>query len=130
MALIHHEQCFGCGRANLFGLMVEVERGADGSVAGRCFIKQDHQGPRAGEAHEGIIATALADAMSLTVGPEAEPHAITVGYIASAPVGEFLDVETRVIERGADELTLEASARSGEAVVARARGTYGSKPGR
>ena len=47
MPLVHHELCFGCGRANPFGLMFEIEVTAAGSVeAGRCFIKQDHQGER------------------------------------------------------------------------------------
>jgi acyl-coenzyme A thioesterase PaaI-like protein len=125
VALVHHEQCFGCGRTNLFGLLLEVERGPDGAVAGRCFIKQDHQGPTRGSAHEGIIATALADAMALACGPEATPHAITVGYIGRAPVGEFVSIEAAIVERAEGELTAMADATAAGEVIARARGTYG-----
>ena len=45
MTLAHHDLCFGCGLANVFGLQIELERRDDGSVAGRFFVKQDHQGP-------------------------------------------------------------------------------------
>ena len=50
MTLIHHELCFGCGRTNMFGLLVDVGPDGAGAVAGRAFVKQDHQGatPRAG----------------------------------------------------------------------------------
>ena len=48
MPLVHHELCFGCGRTNLCGLLLEVQEKASGSVAGRGFIKQDHQGAERG----------------------------------------------------------------------------------
>src|SRR4051794_7815661 len=63
VAITHHELCFGCGLANLFGLQLELEP-SDGGVAGRFFVKQDHQGPP-GFAHGGVIATALDEAMAL-----------------------------------------------------------------
>ena len=59
MALVHHELCFGCGRTNLFGLLLELERSERDAVTGRCFIKQDHQGPVPGRAHPGIVGCAL-----------------------------------------------------------------------
>ena len=49
MPLVHHELCFGCGRVNLFGLLLEVDEVAPGAVAGRCFVKQDHQGADRGQ---------------------------------------------------------------------------------
>jgi hypothetical protein len=91
--LVHHELCFGCGRANLFGLLSELERREDGSVAGRCFLKQDHQGPAAGTAHPGIVAVALLEAISLAAGPEAPPRAVELRFEAAAPVGAFLTLE-------------------------------------
>ena len=39
MVITHHELCFGCGQANLFGLQLELERTDDGSVRGRFFVK-------------------------------------------------------------------------------------------
>src|SRR5436190_23556510 len=112
MALVHHELCFGCGQTNLFGLLLEVERTDGATVAGRCFIKQDHQGPDRGSAHEGIIAAALAEGMALATGPVARAQAVTVGFIASAPVGAFVEIEARIEELDESSATLSASARS------------------
>jgi acyl-coenzyme A thioesterase PaaI-like protein len=78
--LTHHDLCFGCGQANLFGLQLERDR---------FFVKQDHQGPD-GAAHPGIVVTALLEAMSQAGG---EPHAVRVQLHGPAPVGEFVDIE-------------------------------------
>jgi acyl-coenzyme A thioesterase PaaI-like protein len=125
MPLVHDELCFGCGRANLFGLMLEVEQTAPGTVAGRCFIKQDHRGATRGFAHDGIVAAALGEAMSLACGLSARPQAITVGFVGSAAVGAFLHLDAEIEDRTPDGIEVTASARSDEAgLVARARGTY------
>jgi hypothetical protein len=42
----HHERCFGCGQANLFGLLLETDRADDGGLTGRWFVKQDHKALR------------------------------------------------------------------------------------
>jgi hypothetical protein len=124
--LTHHELCFGCGRTNLFGLLLEVESaGASGQeVAGRCFIKQDHMGSNRGAAHEGVIAAALSDAMALACGPAARASAIELTLTADAPVGQFLEVSAQV-ESTVDQL-IRASATATVAgeTVARARGSY------
>jgi hypothetical protein len=82
--LVHHELCFGCGQANLFGLQLELTRSGDG-VEGRFFVKQDHQGPD-GSAHPGVLAAALWEALSAS----ASPSAFTVSLVAPAPVGSFV----------------------------------------
>ncbi len=112
--LLHHDLCFGCGRTNLFGLLAELEEAADGRVLGRCFIKQDHQGPDQGNAHPGVIVAALVEAMSLAGGKAA--RTLHVEFEAAAPIGGFLE--------------LEASRESAIAsvhgqTVARARASYG-----
>ena len=93
MALVHHDLCFGCGQTNLFGLLLEVERVDAERVAGRCFIKQDHQGADRTAAHQGVIAAALCEAMALACGPRARAIALSVELTADAPVGAFLEVE-------------------------------------
>jgi acyl-coenzyme A thioesterase PaaI-like protein len=124
MPLVHHELCFGCGRTNLFGLLVEVERTAPDGVAGRCFIKQDHQGAQTGHAHDGIIAAALAEAMALAAAREdtaARPMAtLAVSFEASPPVGMFLELTAQADGAGA----ATASARSQGRLIATASGTY------
>jgi acyl-coenzyme A thioesterase PaaI-like protein len=97
--LSHRDLCFGCGQANLFGLQME---------GGRFFVKQDHQGPD-GNAHPGILATALAEAM-LLAGHDVSR--MRVELAAPAPVGEFVEVEAT--ESG-------ATARCGGKVVAECR---------
>jgi len=121
----HHELCFGCGQANLFGLQLEMER--DGKrVRGRFFVKQDHQGPP-GVAHGGIVAAALDEAMALLVHDE-EIRALTerleIVLEKPAPVGAFLELEATIVERERKRLLLRAEAKSEGERVARAMGVF------
>jgi hypothetical protein len=124
VALVHHELCFGCGRTNVFGLLLDAEQTAPGSVAGRAFVKQDHQGATTGQAHEGVLTAAMTEAMSFAVGPGPRLQTFEVDVLGTAPVGAFLDLEAHV--EGRDGLTTHATAvASAEGrPVARARATY------
>jgi len=123
--LVHHELCFGCGRANLFGLLLEVEEVAPGAVAGRCFIKQDHQGPDRGRAHEGLVGAALVEAMALACGLEARAVSFEVSLSAEAAVvGTFLEVEARASERDGSTAYATATASSDQGMIAQARGKF------
>lgn len=84
----HHELCFGCGQANLFGLQLELSQAADG-VEGRFFVKQDHQGPT-GFAHAGVLTAALEEAIALAAGTR--PTRLSVELVAPVPVGTFVRV--------------------------------------
>jgi hypothetical protein len=90
MAVSHHELCFGCGLANVFGLHLELERDEDGAVAGRMFVKQDLQGPD-GRSHPGILAAALIEALSLA--GEGAPGEVELSLRGTAPVGGWVRVE-------------------------------------
>jgi acyl-coenzyme A thioesterase PaaI-like protein len=121
LTLAHHELCFGCGSANLFGLQMELEP-VDGGVAGRFFVKQDHQGPGGG-VHAGVMASALEEAMAIALharGIHARARRFEVELLDDAPVGVFLQVEARV----SDDLTAVAGAREGDNTVAEARGLF------
>ncbi|HEV3376603.1 MAG TPA: PaaI family thioesterase [Thermoleophilaceae bacterium] len=127
----HHDLCFGCGQANLFGLQVEVSRSGEG-VEGRFFVKQDHQGPP-GYAHGGVVATALDEAMALLLfdrGTFALTKRLEVDLKAPAPVGTFVRVTARVEEDGerALRLTADATTEEGRALAA-ATGTFARVPG-
>jgi hypothetical protein len=124
VALVHHELCFGCGRTNLFGLLLEVEGDQPGAVAGRCFIKQDHQGADPGRAHEGLIGAALAEAMALACGLEARAVSYEVSMAAPASVGAFLEVQARVAERHGPLAYATATASADQRMVAQARGSF------
>ena len=128
MPIAHHELCFGCGLANLFGLQMELEAEAD-RVGGRFFVKQDHQGPP-GFAHGGVIATALDEAMALLVHAEGI-HAVTrrleVDLLGPVPVGTFATVSAWIESREERQLELRAELggeEPGERPLARASGTF------
>jgi len=130
MTLTHHELCFGCGIANLFGLQMEVEPTPEGQgVSGRFFVKQDHQGPP-GHAHAGVLACALDEAMALCLLDESErvrTDRLEVEYRAPAPVGTFVRVDARVEGREGRRLEVSAEARGagGErTLMARARARF------
>ena len=117
MSLRHQEVCFGCGRANLFGLLLELQETAPGVLSGRCFIKQDHQGPIPGHAHPGILATALIEAMTLAAGAEFRLEEVVLELEAQASVGTFLTLRAEL-----DSTTVRAAASSDHDQVASARG--------
>jgi acyl-coenzyme A thioesterase PaaI-like protein len=122
----HHDLCFGCGQANLFGLQLELERREAGGVAGRFFVKQDHQGPP-GYAHGGVLATALDEAMSLLLhdqGTFALTGRLEVELRAPAPVGGFVEVEADVEEADGRRVVAAATAKVEGREVANARGTF------
>jgi len=126
LSVRHHDLCFGCGQANLFGLQLELEPVEDGGVAGRFFMKQDHQGPP-GVGHGGIVATALDEAMALAVHHEGIPaltRRLEVELRAPARVGEFVLVEARIEERDGRRLVARATARSDGEVLAEASGEF------
>ncbi len=127
MALVHHELCFGCGRTNLFGLLLEMVQTGPGSVAGRCFIKQDHQGADRGHAHEGIVAAGLSEAMALVCGNNARALSIEVRLAALVPVGEFLQIEAHVVQRPKGTIRASATASAEQRLVAEAVGTYAAR---
>jgi acyl-coenzyme A thioesterase PaaI-like protein len=124
--LVHHELCFGCGRTNLFGILLDVEPTGPGAVAGRCFIKQDHQGADRGGAHEGVVAAALSEAMALACGTGARAVALELSLHGPAPVGAFLEVEARVERRDGTVAEASATATADQRMVARARGSFRS----
>jgi acyl-coenzyme A thioesterase PaaI-like protein len=127
LSLAHHELCFGCGNANLFGLQMELEpaNGRPGAVTGRFFLKQDHQGAN-GRAHAGVIAAALEEAMAVALhsrGMHGRARRLELELIADPPVGVFVRVDAQVD----DNLEASASARGvGEAseTVASARASF------
>lgn len=77
----HHDGCFGCGQANLFGLHLEN---------GRFFVKQDHQGPP-GLAHRGIIVVALYEVLTGTE-QSSVPGGLEIEFHADVPVGVFVEI--------------------------------------
>jgi acyl-coenzyme A thioesterase PaaI-like protein len=110
--LFHHDLCFGCGQANLFGLQLELEPAGDRGVEGRFFVKQDHQGPP-GYAHGGVMAAALDETMALLLfarGTFAVTARLETDLLAPAPVGAFVRVSARLEGEAGRTLTVAAEA--------------------
>jgi uncharacterized protein (TIGR00369 family) len=129
--IVHHELCFGCGQANLFGLQLELEPTAEGGVEGRFFVKQDHQGPP-GYAHGGVMAAALDEAMALLLferGTFGVTGRLEVDLMAPAPVGTFVRVSARLEDEGERTVALaaEATGENGRRVAV-AKGTFVRRP--
>jgi len=126
MSLRHHELCFGCGRTNLSGLLLEVEEVAPGAVAGRCFIKQGHQGADGGRAHHGVLASALVEGMALACGVDARAVSFSVTLDAPAPVGGYVEVQARMESRYGPLANAIAIGTVDGRIVAQARGRFRS----
>jgi acyl-coenzyme A thioesterase PaaI-like protein len=108
----HHDLCFGCGQANLFGLQLELDERDGGGVVGRFFVKQDHQGVP-GYAHGGVMAAALHEAISLALqarGTLASTRQLEVEFHAPAPVGSFVSIEADFESVTARQLVVTATA--------------------
>jgi acyl-coenzyme A thioesterase PaaI-like protein len=126
LSITHHEGCFGCGLANLFGLQMELESTGGGEVRGRFFVKQDHQGPP-GIAHGGVVGAALDEAMALLLhdqGVAAVTARLEIDLSRPAPVGEFVEVSARIAAREGRRIELEAVAAGEAGDLARARGVF------
>jgi acyl-coenzyme A thioesterase PaaI-like protein len=102
----HHDLCFGCGIANVFGMQLEAEAPVGGELRGRFFVKQDLMGPP-GVMHGGLVATALDEVMSLLVfaeNPGAPTARLETDLRAPIPLGTFVQASARIVERDGRKL--------------------------
>jgi acyl-coenzyme A thioesterase PaaI-like protein len=122
----HHELCFGCGLANVFGLHLELDPQPEGGLVGRFFVKQDHQGPP-GFAHGGILGAALDEAMALVLhdaGLHARTRRYEVDLHMPAPVGSFVNVRARVEREEGRRVWVTATAGGEGGTIAEARALF------
>lgn len=126
MAVSHHDLCFGCGQANVFGLHVDLDEQPEGGLMGRFFVKQDHQGPP-GFAHEGIVGAALDEAMALVLhasGLHASARRYEVDLHMPAPVGSFVNLRARVEREEGRKVWVTATAGGEGGTIAEARALF------
>jgi len=94
-----HNRCFGCGRENTGGLLLEFLLAADGSVVCLPTIPDRFEG-HPGYLHGGIIATLLDEAMSKAVrarGVAAMTRQLEVEYLRPVPSGVELRIEGKLV---------------------------------
>jgi acyl-coenzyme A thioesterase PaaI-like protein len=131
MRIAHHDLCFGCGLANVFGIQLELEERGGRALGGRFFLKQDHQGPP-GIAHAGVLASALVEAMSLAVARHtyASPTQLEFELHRATPIGTYLAVTARMVggEGNARRAAAELRDPEGE-LVAESQALFVEPPG-
>jgi uncharacterized protein (TIGR00369 family) len=114
-----HNRCFGCGRENAGGLLLEFLLAADGSVVCLPTISGRFEG-HPGYLHGGIIATLLDEAMSKAVrarGFAAMTRHLEVEYLRPVPSGVQLRIEGKLVRGEGRKHWAEARILSEAAVV-------------
>jgi len=92
-------RCFGCGKANPTGLLLDFLLAEDQSVVCNAIVPDTFEGP-VGCVHGGIIATLLDEAMSKAVrarGLTAMTRNLEVDYQRPVPSLEAIRLEGRVV---------------------------------
>jgi acyl-coenzyme A thioesterase PaaI-like protein len=103
----------------------------DGELRARFFVKQDLMGPP-GVMHGGLVATALDEAMALLMvveSPGAPTVRLETDLRTPVPIGVFLEVRARVVEREGRKLTCNAELYDeAGTVLAEGRGIFIARP--
>jgi acyl-coenzyme A thioesterase PaaI-like protein len=126
MSVKHHDLCFGCGDANLFGLHLEAESSEGDGLAGRFHLRDEHVG-RSGFAHSGVISAVLFEAMALALhaeGTHAAAEHLEVDIESPVPVDSTVELRARVERRETDRLWLRATAVGPQGPCGEAQGKF------
>lgn len=127
-------RCFGCGPANELGLRIKSFPEGDRCVAE--WTPQKHHEAFEGMLNGGIIGALLdchsnwtaAWALMEASGADAPPCTVTAEFHVKlrkpTPSGAPVRLEARVIERGADRASVEATLSSGGVVTSTCRGLF------
>ena len=122
-----YEGCFGCGRANAFGLQLDDFVLDDGTVRASFEPRPEFRGFD-GVLHGGIVAAALDEVLGWTAILVADSMAVTakleLRYRRPAPERGTYLLEGRVVERRGRRLIMEATAQVGGETVAEASGIF------
>jgi len=109
----HYHRCFGCGADHPTGLRLAARVRDERSVTASFTVGEEHQGAP-GLAHGGVLATAMDEAIGMTVWLLRTPYVtgrLEVDYRRPVPVGTTLHIVARVNGVAERKAYLEAEAR-------------------
>jgi uncharacterized protein (TIGR00369 family) len=127
--LVHAAQnrCFGCGRANSFGLRLEFMLAPDGTVVCSTAVAESFEG-HPGYLHGGIIATLLDETMSKALrakGLTAMTRHMEVDYRRPVPSTTPIRMEGRVVSSEGRKHWVEANILDSDGkALARSKGLF------
>lgn len=121
------DRCFGCGSENPIGLRLDNFNEFEGGVQAPFTPREDFSGFH-GVIHGGVIASAL-DEISAWAAIVAEGMFVVtakleIRYRAEARTDDCFVLEAVVTQRRGKRLFIDATMKSGEAVVAQSSGLF------
>ncbi len=117
--------CIVSGRANPMGIAARLWREGDEAVC-QVTLGQAFEGAP-GRAHGGIIGSLIDETMGLVLSIAQTPAytgRLTVTYRAPTPVGQPLEVRSRLRDRSGRKLTITAELKTGDTLLAQGEGLF------
>jgi len=117
--------CVVSGRANPMGIAARLWREGDEAVC-QVTLGEAFEGAP-GRAHGGIVASLIDETMGLVISMARTPAytgRLTVTYRAPTPVGQLLEVRSRLADRSGRKLTITAELKAGGTLLAQGEGLF------
>jgi acyl-coenzyme A thioesterase PaaI-like protein len=117
--------CVVSGRANPMGIAARLWREGDEAVC-QVTLGEAFEGAP-GRAHGGIVASLIDETMGLVISMARTPAytgRLTVTYRAPTPVGQLLEVRSRLADRSGRKLTITAELKAGRTLLAQGEGLF------
>lgn len=111
----HYAHCFGCGREQAHGLLLEARAGEGVSLTAEFTVQPAHQGAP-GLAHGGVLATALDEtvgSLNWLLRTVAVTGRLETDYLRPVPVGTTLHLEAEVTAVAGRKIYSTATGRIG-----------------
>lgn len=121
----HFPDCIVTGPANPMGIAARIVRDGDDAVLLTTLEEAFEGAP--GRAHGGVVAALFDEVLGFVlsiVRTPAYPGRLTVSYRAPTPLGQELEFRARLRSRQGRKLTMEATARSADGLIAEAEGLF------
>ncbi len=120
------DMCFGCGKKNECGLMLNISF-SSGKARSEVIFKEVHQGWR-GIVHGGVISAAIDEVMAYAIGSISRSVGVTaeltVRFKKPVKVGEEYELAAEVIEFNRRKAVVKGWIKKGNVTHAEGKGIY------